>query len=90
MPKYRKKPLVVEAEIYRPGMEDAFLEIFTGRIFSKDEAHKCKRNKVPVILTLEGPLRITEGDLIITGIRGEKYPCKTHIFDDTYELVEER
>jgi hypothetical protein len=28
------------------------------------------------------------GDYIITGINGEKYPCKPDIFKMTYELVE--
>ena len=28
------------------------------------------------------------GDYIITGIRGEQYPCKPDVFEKTYELVE--
>lgn len=42
-----------------------------------------------VIHTLEGDMLASPGDYIITGIRGEKYPCKPDIFDKTYELVEE-
>jgi hypothetical protein len=38
--------------------------------------------------TLEGRMNVIEGDWIITGIAGEKYPCKDEIFKATYELVE--
>ena len=40
--------------------------------------------------TLEGTMHADVGDYIITGIRGEKYPCKPDIFLDTYEPAEER
>ena len=39
--------------------------------------------------TLEGGHNVCPGDWIITGIAGEKYPCKPDIFEQTYELVEE-
>ena len=42
-----------------------------------------------IIQTLEGPLRASPGDWIITGVRGEQYPCKPDIFEQTYERVEE-
>ena len=29
-----------------------------------------------------------KGDWIITGLRGEQYPCKPDIFEETYEAVE--
>jgi hypothetical protein len=35
--------------------------------------------------TLEGPHIVTPGDWIITGVKGEKYPCKPDIFEATYE-----
>ena len=41
------------------------------------------------IRTLEGVFVVTPGDWIITGIKGERYPCKNDIFQATYELVEE-
>ena len=42
-----------------------------------------------IIQTLEGPLRAAPGDWIITGVRGEKYPCKPDIFEKTYQLVDD-
>jgi hypothetical protein len=62
---------------------------------------KKKYRKKPIIVeayqtdievtihTLEGDLRADKGDYIITGVNGEKYPCKPDIFAKTYELVEE-
>lgn len=41
------------------------------------------------IHTLEGSMLASPGDYIITGINGEKYPCKPDIFEKTYELVED-
>lgn len=47
------------------------------------------------IQTLEGVMRadpptdVMPGDWIITGIHGEKYPCKPDIFEATYEPCEE-
>ena len=41
------------------------------------------------IRTLEGTMRADMGDWIITGVNGERYPCKPDIFAATYEPVEE-
>ena len=40
-----------------------------------------------VVETLEGPLQGRKGDYLITGVRGEKYPCKPDIFHETYYEV---
>ena len=41
------------------------------------------------IETLEGVMHASPGDWIITGVNGEKYPCKPDIFEKTYEPVSE-
>ncbi len=41
------------------------------------------------IETLEGSMFVEIGDFIITGVQGEKYPCKAEIFHATYTRVEE-
>jgi len=38
--------------------------------------------------TLEAGHRVCPGDWIITGVEGERYPCKPSIFAKTYEEVE--
>lgn len=39
--------------------------------------------------TLEGGHIVCPGDWIITGIKGERYPCKPDIFEATYEVTDE-
>lgn len=41
------------------------------------------------IETLEGTMTASPGDWIITGINGEKYPCKPDIFEKTYAPCEQ-
>lgn len=38
--------------------------------------------------TLEGGHIVCPGDWIITGVAGERYPCKPDIFKRTYEIAE--
>ena len=40
------------------------------------------------IHTLEGRAYVSDGDFIIIGVHGEKYPCKPDIFYKTYESCE--
>jgi hypothetical protein len=49
--------------------------------------HRCTRllGDHGWIDTLEGGHQVCPGDWIITGIAGEKYPCKPDIFERTYE-----
>ncbi|EKC47587.1 hypothetical protein LEA_19310 [human gut metagenome] len=41
-----------------------------------------------MIHTLEGDMKASTGDYIITGINGEQYPCKPDIFEKIYEPVD--
>lgn len=41
------------------------------------------------IKTLEGTMRAEKGDFIITGVKGEQYPCKPDIFHATYDILGE-
>lgn len=72
---YRKKPVVVEAVQWWPGV------IIEGVEEIPYEGHpaKCK--------TLEGYLGVNPGDFIIIGVKGEHYPCREDIFRETYEAV---
>lgn len=96
MPRYRKKPVVVEAEVYRAGLEDGFEWIKTEQRnrFRPEYLNRYwyylgdERWGAPYIETMEGNHYISEGDYIITGVKGERYPCKPDIFELTYEPVE--
>jgi hypothetical protein len=87
--KYRKKPIVIEAERYEKGMEDGFLLLCDNIVVGSNDPRAKAFESVPVIQTLEGPHQISPGDYIITGIKGERYPCKPDIFELTYEPVGE-
>ena len=39
------------------------------------------------ITTLEGVMTANEGDIIIKGVKGEIYPCRKDIFEETYEEI---
>lgn len=79
MAKYRKKPIVVEAEQWFPG------KVVSG--IPGNLRGNPMMTKHYFIETLEGFLEVSAGDWIITGIAGEKYPCKPEIFEATYEPV---
>ena len=83
MPKYRKKPVVIEAIEWRG---DNFCEIDD---FLEDQKHETypKDGKV-IIKTLEKDMIASLGDYIIKGVNCEFYPCKPDIFRKTYEKVE--
>ena len=92
MIKWRKKPIIVEAKVYEKGLEDGFARcgsVTCGeyRWFDR-ECSNCEYGR-PYIDTLEGRHYISTGDYIITGVRGERYPCKPDIFHMTYEKVGE-
>ena len=44
-------------------------------------------DKEVLIQTLEGTMKASVGDWIITGIKGEQYPCKPDVFERTYQPV---
>lgn len=85
MPKFRKRPVVVEAEQWFPGLEiEGVLDL--RHAFDIKRGSK-KMEPGAYIETLEGPMMVSPGDWIITGVHGEKYPCKPDIFEKTYEAV---
>lgn len=51
------------------------------------EAYQTFEEKI--IHTLEGDMKASVGDYVITGIRGEQYPCKPDIFKATYTPVKD-
>jgi hypothetical protein len=119
MPKYRKKPVVIEATQWHKNgdhPEDDVMRPFedTGKLPTEPREGAVVRyfrhpsipgtdfckgvdsNGRPIgcgrmfhdhgwIDTLEGGHIVCPGDWIITGVKGERYPCKPDIFAATYE-----
>ena len=67
----------------------------------KEDSQVKKYRKKPIIVeayiatkeeyikTLEGTMKADKGDYVITGVKGERYPCKPDIFKQTYEEVKQ-
>ena len=88
--KFRKKPVVIEASQWlKMGDHPAVEQFPWGRAVTKAEGypdyHPLNRG---IIQTLEGDHEVCPGDWIITGVKGEHYPCKPDIFELTYEAAE--
>lgn len=87
MPKYRKKPVVVEAVQWTGDNLDELAE-FMGDSDGERKFLYDRDNNTIKIYTLEGVMTATPGDFIIKGVNGEFYPCKPDIFYQTHEPVE--
>lgn len=93
MSKYRKKPVVVEAITFDELVE--YGKAFGGNMangmpysfhyFGQPIAYE--NDDCYLIPTLEGMMRMSRGDMLIVGAKGEVYPCKKDIFEMTYEAV---
>lgn len=96
--KCRKKPVIVEAFKF-----DGDLMNSHGKYYIPEwavEAHKSgilhfgvdHQHGLPYELfveTLEGTMKVDVGDYVIKGVKGELYPCKPDIFDETYDIFSE-
>lgn len=93
--KFRKKPVTIEAIrllnnddsieeciewVFKIGMETSLI----GKAIIINDVKGGF-----YIPTLEGDMKANIGDYIIKGVNGEFYPCKSDIFDKTYEEVTE-
>lgn len=100
MNKFRKKPVVIEAQQwFPPGDERHDPAMLShrppdyrqdGDIFCFAEGASPGYGGDIFFVRTGGPnsdVQIHPGDWIITGVKGEKYPCKPDIFEATYEPV---
>ena len=89
MSRWRKKPVVIEAEQFEPTRKP-----WPEGVEQPEYVGGCRVNGLVNgeerywVLTLEGWLTVSSGDWIITGVQGERYPCKPDIFEQTYDPVE--
>ena len=88
MPKFKKRPIPIEAEQWHPGKQVRGVceELdFNGAILELNLSGKA----FPHVHTLEGYHEVSPGDWIAKGIKGEYYPIKDEIFKLTYDEVGE-
>ena len=83
MPKFRNKPVIIEAEQFLPpdkipeGVVGSWrnfnsMDVYEYHVFDSEQ-----RGKIPC----------HSGDWIITGTEGERYPCSDVVFKKKYEPV---
>lgn len=94
--KYRKRPVVIEAitfqELIDHGLSTS-TNIINGMPWSFTYGgHPIthENDDCYLIPTNEGTMKMSLTDMLITGIKGEIYPCAGDIFAATYELVNDQ
>ena len=85
MPKFRKKPVVIEAQQFTEETKNQVFNWVTGNKYSSFDG---EGKPTLIIETLEGNHTADVGDWVIKGVKGEFYPCKPEIFALTYEAVD--
>lgn len=101
MAKFRKKPVVIEAfqmtkehradnSNWPAWLHEAWNIPYDteGAVCAVDFPHSDGTDELEIV-TLEGAHRVSFGDWIIRGIKGELYPCKPDIFEATYERADD-
>jgi|SRR5882762_2085850 len=102
---YRKKPVVVEAtQWFKNGdhpQDNLEQQDYEGKIVRRycrpytPNVTSCRYCGAAMqahgwIDTKEGGHIVCPGDWIITGVQGERYPCKPDIFAATYDAVSDK
>lgn len=82
--KYTKKPVIIEAVQWTGDNINEVKEFVNNNALLNIESNEWN------IYTLEGIMTAKLNDYIIKGVKGEFYPCKPDIFEETYSLFEEK
>ncbi len=99
MSKFRKKPVIIDAHQWHkngdhpedggnPSVEGKVVRYYRSTdVSGETKCIRCDRimHSHGWIDTLEGGHIVCPGDWVITGVAGERYPCKPDIFLATYE-----
>lgn len=85
MARFRKKPVEIEAVLWDGKARTiTSLAPFENATASPEITADGRL----LIATLEGQMAAEVGDWVIKGVAGELYPCKSDIFEQTYEAIE--
>lgn len=92
--KFRKKPVVIEAITFDELVQHG---IATGAPLTRGMPWSFEYQGQPIthenddcylIPADRGTVRFERGDMLITGVAGELYPCTADVFAATYEPVD--
>lgn len=95
MAKYRKKPVTIDAITFDELVEHGKRQVPEAHLVNgmpwsftyNGHAITHERDDCYLIPTLEGTRHMTPVDMLITGVKGEIYPCKREIFESTYDAA---
>jgi len=86
MSKFTKRPITVDAVQLTRNFFDVALHFINGDVIAGFNNGEFPEDDCYInIKTLEGTMIALEGDWIIKGVKGEFYPCKPDIFEETYQ-----
>ncbi len=85
MPYFKKKPVIIEAFQWTGDADQEHDPVWIVEAITNGDVQFNPETLVLEINTLEGVMSASPNDWIIKGIKGEIYPCKPDIFQDSYE-----
>lgn len=82
--KYKKKPIPIDAKRITVFNLEEIADWCGGKVTKVTADAKYR---LIAIKTLEGSMEAAVGDWILKGVKGEFYPCRNDIFEETYEIA---
>jgi hypothetical protein len=79
MPKYRKKAVILDAEQFDVECATWPLGVYHRREDNEDHYY---------VDTNQGTVRIFHGDMVVMGIKGERYPVNYEAFMETHDIAD--
>jgi len=90
--KFVKKPVIIDAlqwdgtRVSADNISKAFPKLITYKFIYDEDSTPFTTPYSWVIYTLEGTITAKPNDWIIKGIKGEFYPCKPDVFEQSYSF----
>ena len=88
--KAKKKPIVLDVwQVVELTIDSKIPGWIFNAIFSDRVLNESRKEGVElVVTTLEGKMDVKIGDYIVKGTKGEIWPVRKDIFEETYDVVE--
>jgi len=88
--KFRKKPVIEAIQWHKISDHPEVMSHGNDETSKRTNCSSCHNilSEHGHIKTPEGWHMVCPGDWVIKGVKGELYPCKPDIFEQTYEPVE--
>lgn len=91
MPRFRKKPVVITAVQFTGENEQAILDFAPGKfsLVHEDDRTDDPEGVAEIYDELHSTwVLVYRNDWIIRGLKGEFYPCRDEVFQESYEEVQ--